>query len=116
MDAAWVPSPGRLARIKLQKTFFCQSGKELDCEERIAGGLLMHKPYERFQPLRVLVKTLGDEPTQISAGQRAKYDISHDRSLLADQVQHPHKRMGRTHLVVPVCADQQQIPDFRVSD
>ena len=76
----------------------------------------MHMPHERFQPRRVLVKTLGDEPAQISGGQRAKYDISHDRSLVADRVQHPHERMGRAHLVVPVCADQQQVPDLRVSD
>src|SRR5215469_7720093 len=64
----------------------------------------------------ILVEAIGYEPTHNVEGQRRENDLSHNRPGLSDRVQHQHERMGEAYLVVPVRADQEEVPDFRVGD
>src|ERR1700741_899056 len=45
--------------------------------------------------------------------QGCKYDVLHDRTSLADHFELAHKRMVGINLVVPVGADQHQMPHVR---
>src|SRR5215475_7306081 len=41
-------------------------------------------------------------------------DILHLRSSASDPIECPHEWMGRGDLVIPICADQQQMPHSRL--
>src|SRR5713101_1708372 len=59
---------------------------------------------------------IGDELADIVEPERRQHDLLDPRSGLADRAQRPQKRVRGTDLVVPVGADQQQVPHFRVRD
>ena len=59
---------------------------------------------------------IGDEPADIVEPERRQHDLLHPRSGLADRLQRPQQRVRGTDLVVPVGADQQQVPHLRVRD
>src|SRR3979411_1290384 len=55
-----------------------------------------------------------DEFADIVESERSQHDLLDPRSRIADGLQHPQKRVRGTSLVVPVAADQKQVPHFRV--
>src|SRR5882757_7486737 len=56
------------------------------------------------------------ELADIVESERRQNDFLHSRSGFAHRLQRVHKRVRGTNLVVPVGADEQQVPHFRVRD
>src|SRR5229473_4905614 len=59
---------------------------------------------------------IGDELADIVEAERCQHDLLDPRSGFADRLQRAQKRMRGADLVVPVGADQQQVPYLRVRD
>src|SRR6202163_243543 len=62
------------------------------------------------------MQSIGDKPSDIIELEGRQHDLPDRRSGFADRLQRPQKRMRRTDLVVPVGADQQQMPHLGVRD
>src|ERR1700692_1008800 len=60
------------------------------------------------------MQRIGDELADIVESERRQLDLLDSRSGLADRIERAAKRVRGTYLVVPVGADQQQVPHFRV--
>src|SRR5262245_11197725 len=60
------------------------------------------------------MKRIRNQPFQVITRQGFKYDLLHCSSGLTDRFQFEHERMGRVDLVVPVGADQHQVPHIRL--
>ncbi len=59
---------------------------------------------------------IGDQLADIGESERRQHDLVDSHSGLADRLQRSHKRVRGTDLVVPIGADQQQVPHVRVGD
>src|ERR1700682_2346572 len=59
---------------------------------------------------------IGKELTDIGESEWGQHDLANPRSGFADRIQHPQKWVRRTDLVVPIGADQHQVPHLRVRD
>ena len=103
-------------RVEREQPLFGQRGEELDREERIAAGLLLHQLRQGPRALRLAMQGIGDEPADIVEPEGRQHDLLHPRSGLADRLERPQKRVRGTDLVVPVGADQQQVPHLGVRD
>ena len=99
-----------------EKTVFVQRRKELDREERIAAGLLVHQLRQGPSALRLAMQRVGDEPANIVEPKRGQNDLLDSCSRLADPVERPDERVRGTDFVVPVRPDQQQMPYLRMRD
>ena len=101
--------------IEREQSLLGQRRQELDGEERIAGGLLVHQLRQRGRraPARSESASATNRP-EIVAGEGRKDDLLHDRSGLADRLELAHQRMGGRDLVVPIGADQQQVLHIRL--
>ena len=115
-DAIDVPLPGRRDWVEREQPLFGQRREELDREERIAAGLLLHQLRQGPRALRLAMQGIGDEPADIVEPEGRQHDLLDPRSGFADRLQRPHQRVSGTDLVVPVGADQQQVPHLRVRD
>ena len=116
-DAIDVPSPGGRDGVEREQPLLGQRGEELDREERIAAGLLVHQLRQRLRALRLAMQGIGDEPADIVESESGASTISCTRasaSRIASSVR--MQRVRRADLVVPVGADQQQVPHLRVRD
>ncbi len=115
-DAIDVPLPGQRDRVERQQTLFGQRREELDREERIAAGLLLHELRQGPRLLRLAMQGIGDEPAHIVEPERRQHDLLDTRAGRADRLQRPQQRVRGTDLVVAVGPDQQQVPHLRVRD
>src|SRR5467141_4570099 len=114
VNAIELPVPARRVMIEAEQPLFGERGNELNGEKRIATRLLVHQSRQRGGTVRLAAKRIRNEPSQVFAGERRKTNLLHQGSRLADRLQRPHKRVRGTDFVVPVGADQQQVPHFRV--
>src|SRR5216683_1465148 len=62
------------------------------------------------------MQSIGDERADVLEPQRCQHNFADSHSSLADLLQSPQKWVRRTHLVVPVGTDEQQVPDLRIRD
>src|SRR5260370_16376834 len=62
------------------------------------------------------MQSIGDERADVLEPQRCQHNFADSHSSLADLLQSAQKWMRRTHLVVPVGTDEQQVPDLRIRD
>ena len=115
-DARHVPSPCRRVRFEFDQPFGGEGGQELDYKEGIARRLLIHQPRERLYEGTLLTNAVGDKLSHIVERQRGEHDVPHHRAGLTDRVQRQHQRMGGADLVVPVGADEQEVPDVGMDD
>ena len=113
---AQVRDPGRRVRVEREQPFLGQRREELDREERIAAGLLVHELRQRMGGIPIAVQGIGDESVDIVEPEGRQHDLLHPRSRLADYLQRPHERVRRTDLVVAVGPDQQDVPHIRIGD
>ena len=90
--------------------------EELDREERVTPTLLVHQSRQRLSAIPIAVQGIGHESAHIVEPERRKHDSLHTRSGLMDCINGAHQRMRGAHLVVPVCADQQEVPHFGLGD
>ena len=75
----------------------------------------MHQLRQRMGGIPLAVQGIGDEPADIVEPEGRQHDLLHPRSGLADRLQRPHERVRRTDFVVPIGADQQQVPHLRIA-
>ncbi len=59
--------------------------------------------------LRPAVKRIGQQLAQIVATERRENDVLYCRSGLADRIELAYQRVRGIDLVVPICADEQQV-------
>ena len=114
LDAIEVPGPARLAMIEGEQSLLGQRGEELDGEEGIAAGLLVHQPGQRRGAVPRAMQGVGDEPAHILKPERRQQDLLHRAPACADRRQPPHQRVRWCDLVVAVGADQQQVTHIRL--
>lgn len=114
-DARNAPHPAADGAVEAEKLVVHQRGQELDGEERIAAGLVVHQFDQRRHLGGVGVQRVGHQPAEVVARQRRQHDIGHRQAALADIGQRQHQRVGAVHLVVAERADQQQMPHVRVA-
>ena len=63
--------------------------------------------------LRFAMQGIGDEPADIVELEGRQHDLMHPRIGLADRLERAQQRVRGADLVVPVGADQQQVPHLR---
>ena len=115
VDAVEIPGPARRIMIEGEQPFLGERGQELDGEERIAAGLLVHQLRERRGALRLAAKRVRDQLPEMLPGERRQRDL---RDLAAgglDGVELAHQRMGGGDLVVAIGADQHQVLQIRLA-
>ena len=115
-DAIDVPSPGWRDGVEREEPVFVQRREELDREERIAAGLLVHQLRQRPRVLRLAMQGVGDEPANIVEPERGQHDLLDPCASVADRLERSHERVRGADLVVPVRPDQQQMPHLRMRD
>ena len=113
-DAIDVRSPGQRDRVEHEEPVFVQSHEELDREERITAGLLVHQLRQGPRALRLAMQSIGDKPPDIVEPERGQHDLLNPCPGVADRLESPHERVRRADLVVPVGPDQQQMPYLRM--
>ena len=96
--------------IERQQSLFRQRREELNGEEGIAGRLLVHQVRQLGGVLGRAAQRIGDQPSQIDTGERREGDLLRERTRLANRVEHTPQRMGGIDLIVPIGADDQQVP------
>src|SRR5216683_6627882 len=62
------------------------------------------------------MQSIGDQRADIVEPERRQHNLLDPRSSFADRFQRPQKRVRGTDLIVPVGADQHQVPHLRVRD
>ena len=100
--------------IEAEQALFGERRNELNGEERIAGGLLVHQSRERGGMAWCAAQRVRNELPQVFPGERRKTNFLHERSCLADGIELPHQRMRGIDFVVPIGADQQQVLHVRL--
>src|SRR5271165_2592315 len=114
MDAIHVPLPSRHKWIEGEQPFFGQRRNELNGEEWIAARLFLHQLRKRRGALRLAVKSVRDQTSEMLSGERRKRDLSDLSAVCFDRRQLPRQRMGGVDLVVAIGSDQQQVPQVRL--
>jgi hypothetical protein len=109
VDAFHIPSPGQRDRIEREQTLFGQSRDELDREKRIASGFIVHQMRQRPCTLRLAMKAVGNELSDIVDAEWRQHDLMNACAGFSDHLERPHERVCRSDLVVPVSRDQQQV-------
>ncbi len=115
-DARQIPAPSRCARVEHEQPLLGQCRQELDCEERIAPGLLVHEFCQGPGGILLAMQGIGYQPAHIVELKRNKHDFLHVRSGLTDYLKGSHQRMRGADHVVRVGADQQEVPKLPLGD
>jgi len=75
----------RVTGSKREQLLFGQRREELDCEEGIAAGFLVHQLRQGPRVLRLGMHGVGDEPANIVEPKRRQHDLLEPRSGFADR-------------------------------
>ncbi|MNS97849.1 hypothetical protein D3C72_1321980 [compost metagenome] len=109
MDAVGVPGPLPRVVVEGQQVLLHQRLQELDHEERVAGGLVLHQLCQRRDARPFAMERLGKQLLDVGAAQRRQLDVIDLDPGVADGQQLAGQRMGGIDLVVPVGAHQHQV-------
>ena len=80
VNALQIPSKRPRAGIEVEQVLLVQGGQELNREERITMGLLEDELGKRPDPLRLVMKGVGDEFPDIALQKGSKDDVVMDPS------------------------------------
>ena len=114
VNALEIPGPARGIMIEGEHAFFGERGQELDGEEWIAAGLLVHQLRQRRGAFGLAAQRVRDQLPEMLAGERRQRDL---RDLAAgglDGVELAHQRMGGGDFIVAIGADQHQVAQIRL--
>jgi len=114
VNAVEIPRAALRLMIEGQQSLTGERIKELQHEERIAPRLLVHELRERRSVLKLAVKRIGNQPPDMVMVERPELDLADLRPGAPEGGQLPHQRMPGIDLVVPIGADQQQMPHIRL--
>ena len=113
VNAIEIPGPARCVMIEGEQSLFGERRKELNGEERIAAGLLVHQLRERRGALRLAAKRVRNQLPEMFTGERRKRDLRDLSAGGLDGVELAHQRMGGVDFVVAIGADQHQVLQIR---
>src|SRR5580704_3245657 len=116
VDAIDLPSPGLRNRVKREQPLLGQLGQKLDRKEWIAAGLFVNQLRQRPRALEVTVYGTGGKPADIVEPEGRQHYLTHPRIRFLYRLQRSQKWVSGIDLVVPIGADQQQVPHLRVRD
>ena len=108
-----VPDPGGRIRVEPEQPFLGQRREELDCEERIAAGPLLHQLRQRMGGIPVAVKRVGNKPADIVQSEGQHYGLLYCGSRLADRLQGSYERVRWTYFVLAIGSHQHQVAHIR---
>ncbi len=74
----------------------------------------MHELRQGIGAIPLALQGIGDERADIVEPERRQRNLLDSCSSFADRLERPQKRVRGIDLVVPVGADQQQVPHLRV--
>ena len=75
VNALEIPGPARRIMIEGEHSLFGERRDELNGEERIAAGLLVHQLRERRGALRFAAKRVRDQLPEMLPGERRQRDL-----------------------------------------
>ncbi|MNN09731.1 hypothetical protein D3C81_1226270 [compost metagenome] len=84
MDALRLPAPAPRLVVVGQQLFLGQRLEELDDEERVSSGLVLHQPGQRDDARRRTAQGLSDQLLDVRAGQRRQTYLVDAHAGLAD--------------------------------
>src|SRR5215471_4771706 len=113
MDAIGIPAPLPRVMIKGEQIFFDKRVQKLDDKERIATRLVMDQLRQWCYARRLAVKRLRDQLPDMHTGERRQRDLIDLDARVSDGLELDDQRMRGIDLVVPVGADQHQVPQVR---
>ncbi len=113
-NALELPRPARDIMIKRQQVLLGERMKKLNDKERVASRLLVHQLCQPSSPPRRAAKRIRDQLPDVFMGQRRERDLRDLSAFALDGFELAHQRMRSINLVLPVGADQQQVPDVRL--
>src|SRR5258708_11555147 len=113
-NALEVPAPAGAAMIEGEQVRVGKRVKELNDEERVPGRFLVHKSRKRCGASRLATKRLRDQLCEMPMGKRRERDLLYLPAAGQDGVELAPQRMSGIDLVVPIGADQQQVPQIRL--
>ncbi len=116
LNARQVPVPCLPAAVERDEPFLGQYRDELDDEEGITSGFVLHQLREGLSVLALAAQRIGDQALDIVERQRCERDLGDAGWRSSDLIEGPHERVKRTHFVVAISADQQQVLYFRMSN
>src|SRR2546427_1120348 len=90
-----------------------KSMDELDHEERVARGLLVHQLRQRGGARPLAAKRIRNELSHVLTGEGRELDFLHERSRVPDRLELQHQRMGGADFIVAIRTDQHEVPQIR---
>src|SRR5882672_3849437 len=102
--------------VERKQPFVEKSVDELDHEERVAGGLLVHQRRQRGGARRLAAKRIRNELTHVLMGEGRELDFLHGRSRVPYRLELQNQRMGGADFVVAIRTDQHEVPQIRQSE
>ena len=87
-----------------------QIGRRFAAQERVAVRLRVHQSRERRGALRLAAKRVHHQLPEMLPRERREPDLGDLAPGGPDGVEPAHQRMGGIDLVVPIGADQQEVP------
>ena len=112
-----IPRPARSIVIEGKHPLVGKCRNELNGEERIATGLPVHQLRKRRGLRRLAAKSVRNQlPLNALAARGASVISCYLSAAGLDGVEPAPQRMCGIDLVVPISADQQQVPHLRVRD
>src|SRR5581483_5852397 len=113
LNAIEIPTPAPRVMVEADHALLGQRVQELTNEERVAGRLAMYQVREWRRELRLAAKGIGNQLRDVFAGQRRKSNLLDLRARLVDGFDLALQWMSGLDLVIPVGADQQEVPQIR---
>src|SRR5262249_31095712 len=107
-----IPRPARSTMIKGEHSFVGERRNELNGEERIAAGLLVHQSSKRRAAFRRAAKGVRNQLREMLSAERPERDLLHLSSGGPDRLELAHKRMRCGDFVVAVSADEEKVAKF----
>ena len=113
-DALRVPAPCVGFGIEHQQAVVPQGLHELHRKQRVAFGLLVEQLRQGFDGAAARAQRVGHELRQIVARERSHAQIEEPAFGIAQRLQSHGEPVRRQNLIVPVRADQQEMPHLRL--
>ncbi|HYS82884.1 MAG TPA: hypothetical protein VEM76_19425, partial [Anaeromyxobacteraceae bacterium] len=99
--------------VEREQPLVGEGGEELDHEERVACGLLVHQLRQRDGTRRLAAKRIRDELSDVLTGEGRQPDLLYGGARVPDRLELSRQRMCGRDLVVPVSADQHEVLQLR---
>ena len=98
--------------VEAEQALFGERVNELNNEEHILGGFLLHQMRQRRGAPGFAAKRVGDQLPDVVAAERRKRDLLDPCACVSDCFELAHQGMRVVDLIVPIGADQHQGPQI----